>query len=72
MAHATASAPGSSSRPGTLPAPRSPPRAHCRPAQRPTQSHAPTNLYIGLPGTVYHLLGLYGGLLLILASAFGR
>jgi hypothetical protein len=32
----------------------------------------PPNLYLGLPGTVYHLLGLYGGLALILASAFGR
>ena len=32
----------------------------------------PPNLYLGLPGTVYHLLGLYGSLLLILASAFGR
>lgn len=32
----------------------------------------PPNLYLGLPGTVYHLLGLYGGLVLILASAYGR
>ena len=32
----------------------------------------PPNLYVGLPGTVYQLLGLYGGLILILASAFGR
>ena len=32
----------------------------------------PTTLYLGLPGTIYHLLGLYGGLVLILASAFGR
>lgn len=33
---------------------------------------SPTVYYVGLPGTVYHLLGLYGGLILILASAFGR
>lgn len=32
----------------------------------------PTNYYLGLPGTIYHLLGLYGGLVLILASAFGQ
>lgn len=32
----------------------------------------PTAYYLGLPGTVYHLLGLYGGLVLIWASAFGR
>ena len=32
----------------------------------------PTILYLGLPGTVYELVGLYGGLVLILASAFGR
>ena len=32
----------------------------------------PTTLYLGLPGTAYHLLGLYGGLVLILASAFGH
>lgn len=31
----------------------------------------PTTLVLGLPGTVYHLLSLYGGLVLILASAFG-
>ena len=33
---------------------------------------SPPNLYLGLPGTVYHLLGLYGGLVLVLMSAFGR
>jgi len=33
---------------------------------------SPTTLYLGLPGTVYHMVGLYGGLVLILASAFGR
>jgi hypothetical protein len=32
----------------------------------------PTNLYLGLPGVAYELVGLYGGLVLILASAFGR
>lgn len=32
----------------------------------------PTVYYAGLPGIVYHLVGLYGGLVLILVSAFGR
>ncbi len=27
--------------------------------------------YLGLPATVYHLIGLYGGLALVLVSAFG-
>lgn len=27
--------------------------------------------YLGLPATVYHLVGLYGGLLLVLVAAFG-
>jgi hypothetical protein len=31
----------------------------------------PTVLIVGVPATVYHLIGLYGGLALILASAFG-
>lgn len=32
----------------------------------------PTTLYVGLPGVVYQLVGLYGGLVLVLASAFGN
>jgi hypothetical protein len=35
-------------------------------------SPPPTNFYIGLPGVIYELVGLYGGLILILASAFGN
>ena len=31
----------------------------------------PEATYLGLPATVYHLLGLYGGVLLVLVSAFG-
>ena len=31
----------------------------------------PVATYLGLPATVYHLLGLYGGVALVLASAFG-
>lgn len=31
----------------------------------------PTLYYAGLPATVYHLVGLYGGLLFVLISAFG-
>jgi hypothetical protein len=31
----------------------------------------PSVLIVGVPATVYHLVGLYGGLALILASAFG-
>lgn len=31
----------------------------------------PTVYYMGLPATVYHLLGLYGGVVLSLVSAFG-
>lgn len=31
----------------------------------------PEPAYLGLPATVYHLLGLYGGVLLVLLSAFG-
>jgi hypothetical protein len=30
----------------------------------------PTVYYAGLPGTAYHLAGLYGGLVLVLVSAF--
>ncbi len=30
----------------------------------------PINVYLGLPATVYHVVGLYGGLVLILASVF--
>lgn len=32
---------------------------------------APIDYYLGLPATAYHLLGLYGGVALVLASAFG-
>ena len=39
------------------------------------QASAPTAgsaaAYLGVPATAYHLLGLFGGLLLILASALG-
>jgi hypothetical protein len=31
----------------------------------------PTVLFLGLPATVFHLIGLYGGAALSLASAFG-
>ena len=31
----------------------------------------PEATYLGLPGAVYHLLGLNGGLVLVLISAFG-
>jgi len=31
----------------------------------------PTVYYLGLPGTAYHLMGLYGGVVLALISAFG-
>lgn len=31
----------------------------------------PTVYYVGLPGDVYHMVGLYGGLVLALISAFG-
>ncbi len=31
----------------------------------------PELTFMGLPATVYHLIGLYGGLVLVLASAFG-
>jgi hypothetical protein len=31
----------------------------------------PPSLYLGVPGTAYQLLGLYGGLILVLGSAFG-
>ncbi len=31
----------------------------------------PTQYYAGLPGDAYHLTALYGGLVLILVSAFG-
>jgi hypothetical protein len=31
---------------------------------------SPTQYYAGLPGVVYNLVALYGGLILILASAF--
>jgi hypothetical protein len=31
----------------------------------------PEPTYLGVPATVYHLIGLYGGLVLVLASAFG-
>jgi hypothetical protein len=31
----------------------------------------PVSTYLGLPATVYHVLGLYGGVALVLASAFG-
>ncbi|MEX0710656.1 MAG: hypothetical protein WD116_05565 [Chloroflexota bacterium] len=31
----------------------------------------PTVLILGVPATVYHLIGLYGGVALVMASAFG-
>jgi hypothetical protein len=31
----------------------------------------PELTFLGLPATVYHLIGLYGGVVLVLASAFG-
>ena len=32
----------------------------------------PAQLYLGIPATVYHLAGLYGGAVLVLLLAFGR
>jgi hypothetical protein len=31
----------------------------------------PEPTFMGLPATVYHVIGLYGGVVLVLASAFG-
>jgi hypothetical protein len=31
----------------------------------------PEDTYLGLTATVYHLIGVYGGALLVLASTFG-
>ena len=31
----------------------------------------PEDTYLGLTATIYHLIGVYGGALLVLASAFG-
>lgn len=33
---------------------------------------APEHTYLGIPATVYHLIGLYGGAALVLMLAFGR
>ena len=38
-------------------------------ASRPTP--APEATYLGLTATLYHLIGLYGGLVLVLGGAFG-
>ena len=32
----------------------------------------PVQTYLGIPATVYHLVGLYGGCVLVLLLAFGR
>ena len=32
----------------------------------------PESTYLGLPGTFYRVVGLFGGVLLVLASAFGQ
>lgn len=32
----------------------------------------PDETYFGLPATIYHLVGLYGGLVFVLLLAFGR
>jgi hypothetical protein len=41
-------------------------------AAEPGPPPTPDEMYLGLSATIYHLVGLYGGLVLVLLLAFGR